>query len=137
MQTDRFGFIRSLSWGGVLFALLQSACTAFIALNGVRVLIGVGSLAVATGVVHFLDSVHADKIRIPMMIVALAGSLLNLAVLWQARRLRRRPAAQWRVRPLSPSKRRSERLQLGLSFLTLLLLAVEEYAHVALHHGNA
>lgn len=120
-----------------MFALLQSACTAFIALNGVRVLIGVGSLAVATGVVHFLDSVHGDKIRIPMMIVALAGSVLNLAVLWQARRLRRRPAAQWRVQPLSPSKRRSERLQFGLSVLTLLLLAVEEYAHVALHHGQA
>jgi len=33
---------------------------------------------------------HIDAIRIPMMILALAGSLLNLVILWQVRRLRRR-----------------------------------------------
>ena len=32
----------------IFFALLQSACTAFMAISGLRLLIGVGSLAAAT-----------------------------------------------------------------------------------------
>ena len=78
-----------------------------------------------------VDRFHADALRIPMIGVALVGSLLNLAILAQVRRLRRRPASLWRQQPPSPRKLRMERLQIVLSIGTLALIAVEEILH---HH---
>jgi len=118
-----------LNWSAVFFALLQSACSAFIALSGIRLLIGATAFASALGVVKLADKIHIDAIRIPMMLVALVGSLVNLVALWQVWRLRRRSSSAWRQKPISPQKRRSEILQLLLSVLTLVLLAVEYWAH--------
>lgn len=126
---------RLINWSAFLFAVLQSVCSAFIALNGVRLLIGVGAFALASGVLKLADRIHIDSIRIPMMILALAGSLLNLVVLWQVWRLRRRPASAWRQRPVPGRKIASEWLQFALSILTLLLLAAEFVAHRVLF-GN-
>lgn len=132
---NHFPPLNAIGWGSLVFAALQSICTALIALNGVRLAIGLGSVVLAAGVSAPLIKFHADKIRIPMMGIALAGALLNLLVLWQARRLRRRPAAQWRVRPMSARKQRTLRFQLALSVLTLVLLTIEEYIHFHLHHA--
>jgi hypothetical protein len=60
------------------FILLQSACTAVMAVSGLRLLIGLGSLAAASFIPGFIFSVHTDKIRIPMMAIAVLGSALNL-----------------------------------------------------------
>jgi hypothetical protein len=40
----------AIAWSGFFFALLQSVCTFFAALDGLRLLIGIGSLAVSAGV---------------------------------------------------------------------------------------
>ena len=69
-----------------------------------------------------------------MMALAFAGALLNLFVIWQIRRLRNRPAAQWRLSPVPKSKLRSERLQIALAVLTFLLLAAEWFTHPMIHH---
>jgi hypothetical protein len=124
-----------VTWSAFLFAVLQSVCSAFIALNGVRLLIGVGALAAASGALKLADRMHIDAIRIPMMLLALAGSLLNLVVLWQVWRLRRRPASSWRQSAVPKQKAASEWLQFTLSVLTLLLLAAEFVAHRFLHPG--
>ena len=118
-----------INWSAFLFAVLQSVCSAFIALNGVRLLIGVGAFAAASGALKLADRMHIDAIRIPMMLLALGGSVLNLVVLWQVWRLRRRPASAWRQQPVSKKKIASEWLQFTLSVLTLLLLAAEFFAH--------
>jgi hypothetical protein len=76
---------------------------------------------------------HADALRIPMVVLAVIGSLLNLVVLAQVRRLRRRPASQWRQQPPGPHKLRMERLQIILSVATLALVAVEEGLHYGFH----
>ena len=120
-------------WTSFLFALLQSACTAVIAISGIRVAIGLSALAAAAGIHAPARGFHADAIRIPMMLLALAGSLLNLYVVWHIRQLRKRPAAQWRLRPPSAAKLRSERLQIALSIVTLLLLAAEWITHPMIH----
>ena len=120
-------------WTSFLFALLQSACAAVIAISGIRVAIGLSALAAAAGIHAPARGFHADAIRIPMMALALAGSLINLYVIWHIRRLRNRPAAQWRQRPLSSSKLRSERFQIALSILTLILLAAEWITHPLIH----
>jgi hypothetical protein len=123
-----------IGWSSFFFALLQSLCTFFAAVDGLRLLIGLGALAVSAWMGAFIDKFHSDLIRLPMMGLALFGSLLNLVVLWQIHRLRARPAAQWRQRPVSRGKIRMERVQLVLSLVTLVLIAVEEYWHLKWHH---
>ena len=103
-----------------VFVILQSACTAVIAISGVRVAIGLSALAEATFGIHApAHGFHRDTIRIPMMIVAVAGSLINLYVVWRIRTLRARPASQWRVQAATPKQRRSEVFQIALAIVTL------------------
>ena len=125
-----------INWSALFFALLQSVCSAFIALGSVRLLIGIGAFAAASSVLKLADHMHVAAIRIPMMLIALAGSLLNLVVLWQVWRLRKRSASAWRQQPVSKKKITSEWLQFTLSILTLLLLAAEFMAHRILHAGR-
>jgi hypothetical protein len=117
----------------LFFILLQSACTAFMAISGLRLLIGVGALTAATAGMKFLDALHGAPLRIPMEIVAIAGSTVNLYAVHRIRRLRARPASQWRMRSATPQQLRSESWQIGLAVLTLLLVAVEWGFHVYLH----
>ena len=122
-----------LGWSGILFAVLQSACTAVIAISGVRVAIGLSALAAAAGIHAPAKGFHQDAIRIPMMLLALFGSLINLFVIWKIRSLRNKPASQWRQQPFTRSKLNSERLQIALSMLTLILLTAEWITHPMIH----
>src|SRR5277367_3385958 len=118
----------------LVFIVLQSACTAVIALSGVRVAIGLSALAVATFGVHApAVGFHQDAIRIPMMIAATLGSLINLYVIWRIRSLRARPSSQWRIQPVTSRERWSERLQITLAILTLALVAAEWITHPMVH----
>lgn len=125
---------RLLGLASFLFAILQAICPAVIAYSGLRVLIGLTSLAVAAGTNAPARGWHADIIRIPMMILALIGALLNLFVIWQVRRLRKRPAAQWRVSTVSAKTLRSERFQIGLAVFTFAGLIAEWITHPMIHH---
>ena len=120
---------------GLFFILLQSACTAFMALSGLRLLIGLGSLAAATAGTNLLASIHIAAIRIPMEIFAIAGSVINLYAIWRVRSLRSRPSSQWRVAPVSADKRRAESIQIAIAIVTLLLVAIEWAIHIHLHHS--
>jgi hypothetical protein len=125
--------VRWANFGGLLFALLQSACTAVLAISGFRVLIGLSALAAATGVYTPAKGFHQNAIRIPMMALALVGALANLYSVWRVRSLRARGSSQWRVQPVSREKLRSERVQIALAVVTLILLAVEWSTHSMLH----
>lgn len=129
----------SRSWivaaSSFLFVLLQSACTAVTAISGLRLLIGLTSLTAASFIPGFIFTIHADRIRIPMLIVAVVGSCVNLYVLWRIRSLRARPSSQWRMQPVTPKQRRSETFQFTLSVLTLVLVAIECIIHHRLHGG--
>ncbi|WP_158791781.1 hypothetical protein [Granulicella sp. L60] len=120
----------------LLFILLQSACTAVIALSGISAAIGLGSFAAALGLNRLGGSFHNDVIRIPMMAVALIGSLINLYVLWRVRSLRTRPASQWRIRVSSSKQRRAELFQFSISLLTVALVIAEWVAHEFLHRHH-
>jgi len=118
----------------LVFIVLQSACTAVIAISGIRVAIGLSGLAAATIGIHAPASgFHRDVIRIPMMILAAIGSLINLYVVWRIRTLRARPSSQWRVQPTTPKQRRSEFVQIALAIVTLALVAAEWIAHPMVH----
>ena len=125
--------LRALGGVSLLMALLQSLCTAVFAISGIRLLIGLGALAVVSGIYTPARGFHQDAIRIPMLIAAAAGSLLNLGVLAWIRHLRNQPSAQWRRRELSPKQKRSERLQIALAIITLLLVGLETWTHTKIH----
>ncbi len=126
---------RSLLVGvtSLLFILLQSACTAVMAISGVRVLIGLSALAAAAGLHRPAAGFHADAIRIPMMLIAIGGSVLNLYVLWRIRSLRARPSSQWRIRPVTTKQKRAEIIQITLAIVTLVLVTVEFVTHRIIH----
>jgi len=127
---------RWVSWSSFAFALLQSACTAVLAVSGIRVLIGLSALAIAAGTDAPARGFHQDAIRIPMMLLALAGALINLYVLWRLWSLRRRPSSQWRVQPLTAKEKRSQWFQFVLAIVTLVLLALEWWTHPMMHHPH-
>lgn len=112
------------------FILLQSVCTAVMAVSGLRLIIGIGSLAAASTGIKLLDTIHGDAIRIPMVMLALAGSLVNLYVIWRIRSLRSRASSSWRVTAATPSKKRAETLQIVLSLATMVLIATEWVGHL-------
>jgi hypothetical protein len=123
-----------VSMTSLAFIVLQSACTAVMAISGIRVAIGLSGLAAATIGIHApAKGWHQDAIRIPMMIAAAAGSLINLYVIWRIRTLRARPSSQWRVQPATRKQRRSEFLQIALSVVTLILVAAEWITHPMVH----
>lgn len=128
-----FRQMRSIGWTSAMFALLQSLCTAVLTISGIRVAIGLSALAAASGIYAPAKGWHQDAIRIPMLIIATIGALLNLAVLAWIRRLRNRPSAQWRRRELSPKQKRSERLQMILAIVTLILIGLETWTHPMVH----
>lgn len=131
--TSFLGRARVLGWTSVLFALLQSLCTAVLTISGVRVAIGLSALAAASGIYAPAKGWHQDAIRIPMLIVATAGAVINLAVIWWIRHLRNRPSAQWRRRAPSAREKRSVRLQVALAIVTLVLVGVETWTHTLVH----
>jgi len=105
------------------------------ALSGLRLLIGIGSLAAATTGLRWLDSIHGGAIRIPMEMFAITGSLVNLYAIWRARSLRARPSSRWRVTPVSIDNRRAESIQAAIAVVTLLLVAIEWTFHIYSFHS--
>jgi hypothetical protein len=121
--------------GGVslAMALLQSLCTAVFAISGIRVAIGLTALAAVSGIYAPARGFHQDAIRIPMLILATAGALVNLAVLFWIWHLRGQRSAHWRRREITPKQKRSEGLQVVLAIVTLVLVGLETWTHVRIH----
>jgi uncharacterized membrane protein len=124
--------LTAVSAGAVAVALLQSLCTAVLTINGIRFAIGLAALAGGSIWLPF-RVLHRDAYRIPMLIIAVAGAVLNLAVLAWIWHLRARPEAQWRRHELSRKQRRSERLQVAMAVLTLVLVGTETWMHIVTH----
>ncbi|MGA9568211.1 MAG: hypothetical protein WBS19_22000 [Candidatus Korobacteraceae bacterium] len=122
-----------LTWGSLALAAAESVCVILVGLSGVRVAFGLSSLIAATAGGP-AQGFHRNGLRIPFLIVGTVGALLSLLLLWNEERLRRNPAAAWRMRPLTKKQRRERWLQLGLAVLTLALVALEVITHPWFHH---
>jgi len=125
--------LRALGGVSLMVALLQSLCTAVLTVSGIRVAIGLTALAAASGIYAPARGWHQDAIRIPMLVLASVGAIVNLAVLGWIRHLRSRPAAQWRLREMGAKERRSERVQVLLAVVTLILVGLEVWTHPMVH----
>lgn len=125
--------IRALGGASFLLALLQSLCTAVFVVSGVRLAIGLTALAAVSGIYAPARGFHQDAIRIPMLILATVGAMVNLAVIAWIRHLRARPSAQWRRTEPTAKQLRSERLQIALAIVTLILVGLETWTHPKIH----
>jgi hypothetical protein len=138
MSTDEHegvGGMRStiLGWSSLFLAALESLCAAAVALSGVRVLLGLGSLIAATAAGP-AQGFHREALRVPILWFSGVIAVVNLALLWNENRIRQNPAAQWRIQPLTPKQRRQRWMQLGTSILALLLILAEVVTHPWFHH---
>jgi len=125
--------MRALTGASLALALLQSICTAVFAISGIRVAIGLTALAAVSGIYAPAKGFHQDAIRIPMLLFATVGAVANLAILAWIGHLRAQPSARWRKREVSKRERRSERLQIVLSIVTLILVGLETWTHTVIH----
>ena len=116
----------------VALAAAESLCVAAVGLSGMRVALGLTSL-LAAGASGPARGFHREAIRIPLLTLGVIGAAISLLLLWNEDRLRRNPAAAWRIRPLTPAQRRRRRFQLGAAILTLLLVAAELVTHPWFH----
>jgi formate hydrogenlyase subunit 3/multisubunit Na+/H+ antiporter MnhD subunit len=133
--------VNSRRWGALggvslVVAMAQSLCTAVLTISGIRVAIGLSALAAASGIYAPARGFHQDAIRVPMLILATVGAILNLAVLAWIRHLRAQPAAQWRRRERTSTEKRSERLQVAMAILTLVLVGLETWIHPMVHRSG-
>ncbi len=121
-----------LTWASLALAAAESLCVAAVGLSGVRVALGLSSL-LAAGASGPAKGFHQQALRIPLLTVGAVGALLSLLLLWNEEKLRRKPSAAWRMRPLTPKQRRVRWFQLGAAVLTLLLVAAELITHPWFH----
>jgi hypothetical protein len=131
----RAGGVRStiLGWSALALAAVESLCAAAVALSGVRVLLGMGSLIAATAAGP-AQGFHREVLRVPILWASGAIALLNLLLLWNEHRIRQNPAAAWRLQPLTPKQRRQRWMQLSTSIAALLLILAEVVSHPWFHH---
>jgi class 3 adenylate cyclase/membrane protein implicated in regulation of membrane protease activity len=119
---------QAVSLSSILFAILGAPCAATAILGPLSVFLGVGSLlGAATPVLMSLDQ---PAVRLPLQIVAVIGSLINLYVIWHGYRKRQEGGDQ--ALPLTTHERQKV---MGVGVISLIALAVvgfELYAHIFL-----
>lgn len=131
--TGNAGRARLLTGAGSLAAsVIEAACVGIIMVRSSAVALSVGSGSFAA----FSTRLHSAPIRIPLMSLALIGSVANLLGLWRGWRLRSNPSSRWRLQPRTSAQRRKDLFVLILSLLTLAAIAAELWAHQIVHPGT-
>jgi hypothetical protein len=126
---DQGKSVKLLTASSFVLALMQSICTAVFTISGIRLAIGLTAFAMAGSVAAPIHWFHQDAIRIPMLVIAAVGAVGDLMILAWMRHLRAQPAAQWRRREQSSREKHSQRLQVAVAILTLLLVGLETWTH--------
>jgi hypothetical protein len=124
---------RFITVGSLGLAIIQGVCATAVFVSGISTALGLSTVAAAAAAGP-ATGLHANRFRIPMLALAGLGAVVNLVLLWDAERMRRNPAARWRMRPLTRKERWEKGIQLAASILTLLLIAGELLAHPMFHH---
>src|SRR5215472_5589355 len=86
-----------LSSAALVGSLVEGACTILVASASAKLFLGLGAVAGALKA----SRLHADIIRIPVLLVSAATALITLLILWNAWRARNQSAARWRKRPMT------------------------------------
>jgi hypothetical protein len=115
----------------VLIVLFQTGCAILVFANRIALL----TSGVATGLTVHASALHSEPVRLPLLALATFGSGLNLFALWNARRLRRKPEAQWRMRPLRFGDKLRNTVVIVASVVTLFMVISELLLHPSVYPG--
>jgi hypothetical protein len=118
------------SWGAFALATVEAICVFYVGAAQAGLLVG----SVAAGAVSVARFIHRDFFRVPILLAAVLGAVLNLFLVWNAQRLRNAPSAAWRKRPLSSRDRWRIGTVVVLSILTFAIATFEVVLHRRLHH---
>ena len=121
----------SIVLGSVFILLFQTGCAIAVFANRFAMLISGASLVIPLKA----SVLHSEPVRLPLLALATAGSVLNLLLLWNARRLRRRPEAQWRIRPLRFQDKLRSLIVFSAALLTLFMVISELLLHPSVYPG--
>jgi hypothetical protein len=110
-------------------SLVEGACAILVASASAKLFLGLGAVAGAVKA----SRLHADIVRIPVLIVSAAAALITLLVLWNAWRARNRSAAHWRKRSMTLREQLSFAVTLLASVMTLALVVGEAIEHPIFH----
>jgi hypothetical protein len=118
-----------LSFAALTSAAVQGICAFLIAMNSIKLALGITSAATAGG----SSFIHSDPVRLTLRYVSAVLATATLYVIWNGWRLRNRREAQWRRVPLS--KREKWMIAFGLlsAAASWFLIIAEVYAHQRIH----
>jgi hypothetical protein len=118
-----------LSSAAFVGSFVEGACAILVASASAKLIVGLGAVAGALKA----SRLHADIVRIPVLLVSAAAALITLLVLWNAWRARNRSAARWRKNPMTLREKFSLAITLLASVLTLSLVIGEAIEHPIIH----
>jgi hypothetical protein len=121
----------SIALGSLPILLFETGCAIFVFANRISLL----TTGAATGLVLQASWLHSEPVRLPLLVLATIGSVFNLFVLRNARRLRRKPEAQWRIQPLRFRDKLRNRIVFSASVLTLFMIIAELVLHPSVYPG--
>jgi hypothetical protein len=118
-----------LSSAALVGSLVEGACAILVASASAKLFVGLGAVAAAVKA----SRLHADIIRVPVLLVSAAAALIMLLVMRNAWRARNQSAARWRKRPMTMREKSTFAITLLASFLTLALVVGEVIEHPIFH----
>ncbi len=121
----------SIVLGSLPILLFETGCAIFVFANRISIL----TTGAATGLVLQASWLHSERVRLPLLALATIGSVFNLFVLRNARRLRRKPEAQWRIKPLRFRDKLRNGIVFSASVLTLFMVISELVLHPSIYPG--
>ena len=119
----------SLSIAALVGSLVEGVCAILVASASAKLFLGLGAVAGAVKA----SRLHADIVRIPVLLVSTAAALISLLVLWNAWRARNRSAARWRKRPMTLRGKFTFGVTLLASVMSLSLVLGEAIEHPIFH----
>ena len=121
----------SIVLGSLPILLFETGCAIFVFANRISIL----TTGAATGLALHASWLHSEPVRLPLLALAAVGSVFNLLVLRNARRLRRKPEAQWRIKPLRFRDKLRNSIVFAASVLTLFMVISELMLHPSVYPG--
>jgi class 3 adenylate cyclase len=122
--------VRRITVGALLFAVLGAPCMVTSVLGPLSLLLGVGAFFGATA--HYFAVLDQPAVQIPLHVLAVIGSSLNLYMIWYGYRRHRDSADP--VEQLDTSFHRRGIVVGLLSIFSLVFVLTELFFHLVLHH---
>ena len=123
-QPDQLTIRQGVGFGTVLFSIFGAPCAIITILSPLAIILGLGSFVGALSPVF--NTFDAAQIRIPLQVIAVLGSIINLYVISHGRSHRQLSG----INEMTTFENHKINFVIGLSIFSLLAVAFETYEHI-------